>query len=225
MSQDDLPSERRSLLVALAIIGCAWVASLIVWPFAPAYVPTHWNASGVVDSTMPRFPGLFIIPMLLIVLTVLLTVIPRIDPRRANYAAFGSTYSLMRIGILGFLLLVHLLVLAATLNVALNMSMIITLLVGILFVGLGNVMGKIRPNWFVGIRTPWTLSSADVWTRTHRFGGRVMVLLGLILILCSFLVSGPLLANIVLIGTLGMAALVIGYSYVVWRQLSSAAEQ
>jgi uncharacterized membrane protein len=225
MNQNPVPLGRRTRLLVLAIVGCAWVASLVVWPFAPAYVPTHWNAAGAVNGTMPRFPGLFIAPAIMTVLAVLLVVIPRIDPRSANYASFGNTYRLIRIGVLLFLLVVHLLALAAALGLTLNMSAVITPLVGLLFVGLGNVMGKLRPNWFVGIRTPWTLSSADVWTRTHRFGGRVMIVLGIVLILSSLLVPPTALATVLLVGTIGMAALTVGYSYVVWRQLGTPTEQ
>ena len=88
-------------------------------------------------------------------------------------------------------------------------------LIGVLFVGLGNVMGKIRPNWFVGFRTPWGLNSPDVWTRTHRFGGRLMLGLGLVLIVAGLLFPAPITTTIVAVGACALAALTFGYSYVV----------
>jgi uncharacterized membrane protein len=97
-----------------------------------------------------------------------------------------------------------------------NVSVVMPAFIGGLMVVLGSLLGKIRPNWFVGIRTPWTLSSKTSWTRTHRLGGWLFLLVGL-----ATLVSGAISAPVafyVLMGGLGLTVVwTVVYSYVVWR--------
>lgn len=125
-------------------------------------------------------------------------------------------YALVRWVILLFLAGVYALIHVALRRAAIDVGLIVMLATGVLFVVLGNVMGKLRPNWFVGIRTPWTLSSKRSWTRTHAVGGRVFMIIGAV-----FIVAGisrapfavPVTAAIAMLGTVYLLA----YSYVVWR--------
>jgi uncharacterized membrane protein len=90
--------------------------------------------------------------------------------------------------------------------------------VGLLFIVLGNELGRVKPNWFVGIRTPWTLSDPEVWRRTHRVGGRLFFAAGLLIVLASILLPANASAFVILAGALSVALLSVGYSYVAWRQ-------
>lgn len=210
---------RRMLLAHRLLCAVGWGASLAALPFAPARVPTHWNIQGRPDDFMAPLPGLFLLPMVMLVFVVLAQVAPRVDPRAQSYAGWGNTYRYIQTGILAFLLLLHLVNVSAALGQDTNMNAVVTTLVGLLLIGIGNVLGKIRPNWFMGIRTPWTLSSPDVWTATHRFGGRLMVAIGVALVLAGLLLPPVMQATMVGVGAVGLAVLTMAYSYLAWRRL------
>ena len=219
MNENTFVLGRKASVAIMLLVALTWAISLAVVPWAPAQVPTHWELNGEPDRFAAPFPGLFILPMVMAALAVLLRVLPRIDPRKQNYQAFGSTYIAIQIGIMLFLVAMHVITVAAALGMPVNMSLVVMPLVGMLFVGLGNLMGKIRPNWFVGFRTPWALASSDVWTRTHRFGGRLMVGLGLVMIAGGLLLPPAVAVTLLLAGCLAMVIATFGYSYVVWLQL------
>ena len=218
MNDDSFVPGRRMLLVNRGLAALAWVISLAALPWAPDRVPTHWGISGEPDQFSAPFPGLFVLPLVMTLLALVLPVLPRIDPRKQNYAAFGTTYLAVQTGILAFLLVLHAVTTAAALGAAVNMNRVLVPMVGLLFAGLGNVMGKVRPNWFLGFRTPWALASPDVWTRTHRFGGRLMFGLGLVLIAGGLLFPAPAAAVMVVVAAGAMVVLTYGYSFLVWRQ-------
>ena len=104
--------------------------------------------------------------------------LPRIDPGQADYATFANVYTLIRLSITAVLAFVYACIVLAAFGYHVDMGLLMPLAVGLLLCVLGNVMGKIRPNWFVGVRTPWTLSSRDSWNKTHRLAGRLFVVLG-----------------------------------------------
>lgn len=199
------------------ILAGMFAAAAIAWPHAPDRIPVHWNINGEIDRYGGRFEGLLLMPLVALGMYVLMLVLPRIDPGRANYARFRGAYNAIRI---------TLLVLFAVFDVGIqvwvwtghaDIALIAPLAMGIVSIVLGAVLGKIRPNWFVGIRTPWTLSSKVSWVRTHRAGGWLFIVVGLATIATTFI--SPRLAFWVLIGGLlgGTVALFI-YSYVLWRQ-------
>ncbi len=222
MNQDGTYPRRRLSLPLQVALALSWGASLVAWPWAPARIPTHWNVQGEADGFMGRFPGLFIAPLVITLLVGLFQVWPRIDPLGRNYAAFTNVYRQVQTGIVLFLTIVHLLAVAVALGWVADISLAVMLLTGILLIGLGNVMGKLRPNWFLGIRTPWTLSSPDVWTRTHHFAGRLMVGFGLVLIVAALFLPRQYMSQVVAIGAAGLALITFGYSYWIWRQLGPA---
>lgn len=204
----------------LTIIGVMFAASIVLLPQLPDPMPIHWNAAGHPDNFAPRWIGAFIGPLAGLGLYVLLIFIPSLDPRRENYDRFAGTYRLFRTLFVLFMAFLH----GATLDSVLrgggqlNPDLMVVA-VGILLVLLGNYMPRIRSNWFVGIRTPWTLSNSEVWRRTHRLGGRAFFIAGLIVILAALLPLGWMMPA--LMGAIAAAAIVpVLYSYVVYRQLS-----
>jgi uncharacterized membrane protein len=201
------------VLILLAFIGTA-----VVYPDLPAQVPTHWNWRGEVDDTAAKFPGAFTGPLILAGIWVLLPLLRRIDPRRRNYERFDETFwVVLNVLALGLVLL-QAAVLGAALGAPFEMGRLVLGGVGILFLALGNYLPRLRSNWWMGIRTPWTLESEEVWRRTHRLGGRTFVLGGLACVL------GALVLPVAVAGALGLAALMFAaivpvvYSYVIWRQ-------
>jgi len=188
----------------------------ITWPHAPDRIPVHWGLNGSVDRFGGKFEGLLLVPLIGLAIYLLFLVLPRLDPGRANYAQFAGAYTLLRFSILVVLALVDGVIHLWIRGVRPSMSTLIPVFVGAMFVAIGSVLGKIRPNWFVGIRTPWTLSSKVAWTKTHRVGGWVFMAAGLLLILAGALDSTTALIVAVALTGAGVLGTVV-YSYVLWR--------
>lgn len=201
------------LLIAIAV-----VVSVAVYPQLPERVPTHWNAGGEVDGWSSRAFGAFLIPCIMIAVAVLTPLLPKIDPRRSNYAKFESTFWLTINLVLTFMLGVHLMILAITLGADIPVERVIPFGVGVLFAIIGNVMPRTRSNWSFGIRTPWTLSSDRVWERTHRIGGYLMLAGGVIVMAAALAAPARLIAPIMICSIVGATAGAFIYSYAAWRQ-------
>ncbi len=205
----------KTELPQLTLIAAMFVLAVGSWSSAPDQVPVHWGLAGQPDRYGGKFEGLLLLPLTTLGVYLLLLLLPRIDPRRANYARFRSAYLVMRVAILVFLALVYGFVLLWIGGIQLDIS-VVSVLVGGLFIALGISMSKIQPNWFVGIRTPWTLSSELSWRKTHRLGGRVLALAGLVLV-ASGLVGSTAAFTVALTFLIAGVLLLVIYSYLVWR--------
>lgn len=206
----------RVELPALALLSAMLIAGVWAWPGAPERIPVHWNLSGEVDRYGGRFEGLFGLPLIACVLYVLMLVFPRIDPGRANYASFAGVYVVLRLAILSLLAALTAIVHLTIRGQRVSMASALPVLMGALFVVIGGLMGKLRPNWFVGIRTPWTLSSKVSWTRTHRLAGWLVLVSGLSMLAAT--PAGPRIAQRVMIGSMVLTSVIsVAYSYFVWR--------
>lgn len=199
-----------------ALLAGLFLAAAVAWPRAPERLPVHWNLAGEVDRYGGRVEGLLGLPLVALGLYALLRFLPQLDPGRANYALFSGAYGVIRFATLAVLAAVYGLVLASVAGWSVDVGVLVPILIGVLFIVLGGLMGKLRPTWFVGIRTPWTLSSKLAWTRTHRVGGWLFIAEGLLLIAAG-LARSPLFVGLVMAAILaGVLALNI-YSYLVWR--------
>lgn len=202
--------------IPAVVIVLAFGASAAVYPQLPDRVPSHWNMAGEIDGWMSREWGAFLMPLVLVGLLGMFYLLPRIDPKGANYSKFKGTYETVILTSMIFTLGVHFVMLAAALGKDVSMNRIMPAGIGLMLMVLGNLLPRTRSNWFVGIRTPWTLSSDRVWERTHRFGGRLFVVAGALAVLAA--VFFPALSNAVLIGGVTcVTLLVLAYSYVTWR--------
>ena len=208
----------RNRWIAPGIILAMLAFSAAVYSRLPAQVPSHWGINGQIDGTMSRLVGALFSPAIGILMWLLLLVLPRIDPRRDAYAAFSGTLQLFINTLVLFFALIHVGMLGIALGWRIDMPRLIIVGVGPLFAVLGNELGRVQPNWFVGIRTPWTLADPEVWRRTHRVGGRLFFALGLLFAVAGLLL--PLAANMVLVmgGVLAIVVFSFGYSYLLWRQ-------
>jgi uncharacterized membrane protein len=186
------------------------------WSTAPNRIAMHWNLAGQVDRYGGRAEGLLAIPLLALAIYVLMILLPRLDPGRANYAAFGPAYSTLRLLVLVVLAATYVLLHLWMRGVHAPIGIWMPLIVGALFIVVGNLLGKVRPNWFVGIRTPWTLSSKVAWTGTHRAGRWVFILMGALMMSCAALPSAWFIWTMAGAGAAGVLGLVV-YSYVLWR--------
>ncbi len=173
-----------------AAIG--WIAAIFVlmaavtaaaYPHLPAVMTTHWGANGQPNGTMSRFWGAWLVPLLAVGVTALLWLVPSIDPRRRNYAAFRTTYNAFVVGMVAFLAYADFTTLAWNLGYRLPVGKTLAPALGAIFIAVGVLLRKARPNWFVGIRTPWTLSSATVWQKTHRLAAPAFIASGAVCVL------------------------------------------
>ena len=192
------------------------VLAAMTWSQAPDQIPVHWGMNGEVDRYGGKFEGLLLLPLVAIGIYLLFLVLPKLDPGRANYAQFAGAYTMLRFSIIVFLALVDAVILLWIRGLTVSMNNLIPISLGGLFVVIGSVLGKIRPNWFVGIRTPWTLSSKLAWTKTHRLGGWVFMLAGTILVAAGVLNSAPVRTAAIAVTGVGILGTVV-YSYVLWR--------
>lgn len=206
----------RTNLMSMALVVAAFIVAAVFYDRLPDPVPTHWNARGVADGFTPKPWGPFLLPLTMLVVFALLFVLPHISPRGYRIERFQGVFETSQAAILAFLFLVTLLALLAGIGAPVPMDRAICAAMGLLFVVLGNLMGKLTKNFFVGIRTPWTLASDEVWLRTHRLGGKVFVLAGLGL-LVSGLVGGGTVAVLVAIAV--AAGIPVVYSYVIYRRI------
>lgn len=205
----------RKWFPAVLIVG-AVAFSLVAWPRLPEQMVTHWNVRGEPDGYSSRLMGAFMIPAFTLGIWLLLLAIPHIDPRRANIEKFRDTYETLISAIVGIMVLLHVAVVGAALGWPIAIARVAPLAVGALLVVLGNLLPRFRSNFFMGIRTPWTLSSDTVWMKTHRVGGYLIVGAGLLLIASAF-VRSAVFSYVAIGGTLVAALATLVYSYVAWR--------
>jgi len=199
-----------------AVLAGMFLLAAVTWPIAPDRIPLHWNVVGEVDRYGGKGEGLLALPLAALGIYLLMVLLPRVDPGRANYPRFASAYLVIRASIVMLLAVLYGLVHLWIRGIRVDVATVTPLLVGALFVVLGNLLGKIRPNWFVGIRTPWTLSSKMAWTRTHRLGGWLFILAGL-LIMAAGVVRHAATVWVIVAVVIGMTTWTTLYSYFVWR--------
>ena len=177
----------RKEIPSLVLFILNITASIYFYLNFPAKVPTHWNFQGQIDGWSDKTFGAFFFPVLYIFMYLLFTALPHIDPKKEQYQQFEKTYSIFKNLILAFLTIVFLLTGLAGLGYQIPIGTIVPILVGLLFIIIGNYMGKIKSNWLMGMRTPWTLSNEEVWNKTSRLSGKLMVISGIIMMLCSII--------------------------------------
>ncbi|MFP4697449.1 MAG: SdpI family protein [Eubacteriales bacterium] len=202
------------LLSILSLIGTA-----ITYFYLPAEIPIHWDSSGNVDNWGPKWT-LFITGALPLILHYLFIWLPKIDPKRENYKKHEKAYSITHKATIYFLILVQWVAIAEVLYDDFDLSLLIFIGAGILLIILGNYMPQFRHNYFVGIKTPWTLSDETVWKKTHQLGGYTFIILGLLFIVQGF-VNHQLFGYGVTIVAISMVIGLFAYSYIIYKQIHS----
>jgi uncharacterized membrane protein len=204
----------KSRWLGTAVAAAMWAFALAVYARLPQSIPTHWDLHGEVDGWTDKPVGPLLHAVLATAMLGVLWVLPRIDPRRANVERSADDRRLLINLLILFFALVQVATLGQALGWPVNVGRVIPAGIGLLFVGIGNYLPRIRSNWFMGIRTPWTMSSERVWRETHRVGGRVFVAAGLVMALLPD--TARAWAMGIAIATAVVLPLV--YSYVAWRR-------
>ena len=208
----------RKMLPAFILTAAALAFSFWALEHLPDRVPTHWGMDGQPDGwSSPTFAA-FMMPGLMLLMTAIFAVLPSIDPLKKNYEFHGSVYFLLVNVVVAFMGVVHVLVLGVSLGWPVNINRAIPVLMGLLFMFIGNLLPRIRPNWFMGIRTPWTLSSETVWRKTHRVGGYAFTVAGLLFVAMAVLGGAPGAIKLMLVLIIPAVLWPVLYSYLEWRR-------
>jgi len=209
-------SIRTTLFVALALIVIAIAFSAAVYDRLPVQVASHWNIKDQVNGYISRFWGAFLMPLISILMLGLFLLIPNIDPLKANIAKFREAFNAFITMIMAFLLYMHFLTLFWNLgyqNFRISQAMLPAM--GLIFIFAGLMMMKAKRNFFIGIRTPWTLSSDRVWDETHRIGSWIFIAIGIITMLTIFF--GEIGIYIMLVVLLIGVIIPVVYSYFLYQ--------
>lgn len=207
---------KRAFMLGFILVLIAFGFAAWMYPHLPNLVPTHWDTAGKINGYTPKPWGVFISPLTMLGVWVVLLVLPRISPRGYRLDQFRGVYGTIQLAILGVSLVISVATLSAAAGRHVDIARLTSIAVGLLLIILGNYMGKIRKNFFIGIRTPWTLASDEVWSRTHRFGGWLFVIAGLCFIIESLLNLNTMVSLVTL---LTAAILSVIYSYVIYKRL------
>ena len=200
-----------------AVLTGMWLFAAAVFGRLPARIPTHWNLAGEVDGWMPKMPGAFVGPASASLVFAILVLMPQIDPRRSNVARSTGDRQIVANAVVLFLALLEVLSLGVALGWPIDMTAAVTGSLGLLMVCIGNYLPRIRSNWWIGIRTPWTMDDERVWRDTHRLGGRLFVLGGLALLPLAAVRTD--MRGILVLAVILTAALVPAvYSFIAWRR-------
>lgn len=213
--------HKNLVISTLLIILITWITAFIYSGYLPDPVPTHWNIDGEIDGWTAKPWGVYIIPIISTLTTGLLLFLPKIAPKGFRLEGALKVYYLLTLVIAIFMLLIMIFTFSAALNKGFNMTTWIMSGVGLLFIIIGNYLTKIPKNFFLGIRTPWTLSNDEVWYKTHRLSAWVFILAGLALMLSAFT---PYKQTILITVIITTAAIPILYSLYLYKNIEGFEE-
>jgi uncharacterized membrane protein len=211
-------NTRTTIIVGLIMIVLATLVGLALWNRLPDPMASHWDANDQVNGYMSKFWGVFLMPLMTAGLFLLFLAIPNIDPLKANIARFREAFNLFIVLFVGFMVYIYLLTLLWNLGyTGFNMSEAMLPALGLLFFFIGSLMRKTKRNFFIGIRTPWTLSSDTVWEETHRVGSVLFMIAGALAFLGSF-VGGKTAIWFIFVPVMVSVLITLVYSYVLYQR-------
>jgi len=202
-------------LVSIFIIILMFSLAVYTYPNLPDEIPTHWNMAGQVDDYSSR-ETVFLIPIMAMLIYLLFLTLPKIAVFKENLKQFKH-YDSMKLVLTLFFTFIFVATISPTWASEINMIKFITPSIGFLFMYLGYILPTVKRNFFIGIRTPWTLSSDYVWEKTHRFGGKLFFIMGLLMFTMFFLGNAYLTQFILAFIIIGVFILLF-YSYFIWRK-------
>lgn len=215
--------ELKKELPIIGIVLTPFVYLAIIWDSLPQRVPIHWNYKGEIDNWGDKFSLILMLLLLPVLMYVLMTFIPRIDPKNRISLMGGKFYQLKFFLVL-FMSLVALLIVYTTKERSVNNPNLVFALLGLLLIIFGNYFKVIQPNYFIGIRTPWTLENNEVWKATHVFAGKIWVIGGFVLVLGGLLLNnvfGKVLVFIIVV----LALIPVVYSFIKFKQIQKRDRQ
>lgn len=200
---------------SIILIVVMFAISFYMYPSLPDQIPIHWNASGQVDGWgAPQ--TIFLFPVIVALVYGLFLAIPKIAVYKKNIQDFKHFES-MKFMLIVFLSAFYLATLFATQGYDFKMNYVFMPAIALLLLYFGYIMKDMKRNYFIGIRTPWTLASDHVWKKTHELGGKVFVKLGILMLMGVF-VPAKYMLWFILLPILVAVGIMIVYSYIIWKR-------
>jgi uncharacterized membrane protein len=212
---------RKYYLAGIALIAVVIAATVVAYPHLPETVPMHWDAHGHVNGWGPRWSLFVIDPGVMAGIMLLFSLLPWLSPKHFEVDTFRSTYLYIMVAILALMAYAHALILAASLSWVVDVSCAVMGGASLLVALTGNVLGKVRRNFFVGVRTPWTIANEHVWNATNRFAAKTFFAAGLAGLALAIL-GAPFWLPLAAILTGALAPAV--YSLILYKQLERNGE-
>lgn len=203
--------------VPVAAVLASWASSFYFAANFPERVPTHWNVAGQPDGWSSAAVGAFLFPAIITGLYLMFLALPAIDPKRERYAEFAKPYHVFKASFAVLFFLIYAVTGLSGLGYDVPVGTVVPLLIGVLFVILGNYLSKVKMNWLIGIRTPWTLSDERIWNRTHRLAGKLFAAAGVVLAVQGFIPEAARVPSFAA-AIAAAAAVPVAYSYVEYRR-------
>lgn len=209
---------RAMLVCSVLLLAAMFMYSIWLYPHLPERVPTHWNWQGKVDGWSSKPFGAFFLPGMTGALLLTLLVLPWLSPRGFQVENFRPTYNVIVVMVVALMAYIHLVALQAALHPKMDVSRALIGGIFLLFGGIGYFLSRVKRNFWVGVRTPWTLASDVVWERTHRLAARLYTIVGLGGALAVLLGAPP---SVCLVVFLAVGFLPVVYSLVLYKYLEA----
>ncbi|WP_020530961.1 SdpI family protein [Flexithrix dorotheae] len=204
--------------IGITFLIIPFVMLIYLWNDLPEKIPVHWNIEGEVDRYAGKGFELFLLPLINVFTYLVISISYYIDPK--NKLKFSlNTLTILKTVIAGFVTMLFSVMLAISLGFPINMPDVVQYGIILLFLVIGNYLSKIRPNYFMGIRTPWTLENEEVWKKTHRLGGKIWVSGSVILLITKIILANHLPFPLFLGFIVAMSLIPVIYSYITFKQL------
>lgn len=210
---------RKSVIISSVIILVHFLLGIFFYPQMPEQMATHWNIRGEVNGYLPKFWVLFLTPLISVGIFLLFLAIPKIDPLKHNIEKFRKYYDGLIVSLLVFLLYLDSLVISWNVGSRFSMFQALAPAIGILFYYIGVLTENAKRNWSIGIRTPWTLNNENVWEKTHKLGGKLFKITGVLVGMLGFLFDQFAVFLILALVTIDVAC-VTTYSYFEYKKQS-----
>ena len=204
----------------LSLLGMAATGAYVAWiyPSLPDPMPTHWNATGQVDDFTAKVFGAPLLVAIPLFIFIVFKLIPIISPRGFRTESFANVFNILMTASVLFGCVIGFGVARAALDPGLNMPAFVFVAVGFLLVVIGNFLGKVRKNFFLGIRTPWTLASDEVWAKTHRLGAWCFVIAGIFMAIMGMAMPASSMTTVIAVVVI-IALIPVVYSFIAYRRI------
>ncbi|MBC7511784.1 MAG: SdpI family protein [Ferruginibacter sp.] len=205
-------------LIIWIVLGIPFIAAFIFWDKLPDRMAIHFNFSGDADGFGNKLPGILMLPVINLLVWLLLKFLPKFMMTQQQFDLFSKRYNIIRLLVHSFITALYLVILMYTLQYNTNVLLFIAYGISILLLVTGNYLNNIKPNNFIGIKTPWTLKNADVWRKTHHFTSRLWVAASLIIMCIIPFVSQLLLAKLLIAYFIIITIPPFIYSYIISKK-------
>lgn len=215
-------SARNLTYIGISILIAMFLLALYFYPLMPIEMAVHFNFQGLPDRYMHRFFGIFLLPFISLLLYLFFYAILRIDPLRKNIEEFRLYYEIFIVIFLLFMFYIEFSLVFWNVGIRLNIMRFLTIPMGLFYVYIGVLLGKSKRNWFVGVRTPWTLDSDYVWNKTNKLAGKFFIIDG-VFVMLSFFFAKFILVFVLWLVLFAMLIIML-YSYVIWAKTKKEEE-